>query len=221
MPLRTYSTGMGVPLARGVVTSIDPEILLLDEGIGAVDCDFLRKALSRLHQVPAQGALAATPDGAALRDSGVRQPFQRVPGTAMHDRDLDRPRRDQNDRRCGIRGPRLRRGPRRALRRHDPPGRAAMRQSRQRAATTTPPQSPFPHSRRNVGARRGGRCAERVTNPILCWLPKGHSDIGGRSDHAAARKILSAVHRDPGQALAALDSINHGAWPRTGGCARP
>jgi len=35
MPLRTYSTGMRVRLALGVVTSIDPEILLLDEGIGA------------------------------------------------------------------------------------------------------------------------------------------------------------------------------------------
>ena len=32
----------------GVVTSIDPEILLLDEGIGAVDADFLKKAQSRL-----------------------------------------------------------------------------------------------------------------------------------------------------------------------------
>ena len=48
MPLRTYSTGMRVRLAMGVVTSIDPEILLLDEGIGAVDIDFLKKAQARL-----------------------------------------------------------------------------------------------------------------------------------------------------------------------------
>ncbi|GAA5104936.1 hypothetical protein GCM10025762_07440 [Haloechinothrix salitolerans] len=48
MPLRTYSTGMRVRLALGVVTSIDPEILLLDEGIGAVDAAFLKKARSRL-----------------------------------------------------------------------------------------------------------------------------------------------------------------------------
>ena len=48
MPLRTYSTGMRVRLSMGVVTSIDPEILLLDEGIGAVDADFLKKAQSRL-----------------------------------------------------------------------------------------------------------------------------------------------------------------------------
>lgn len=48
MPLRTYSTGMRVRLAMGVVTSIDPEILLLDEGLGAVDADFMKKAQSRL-----------------------------------------------------------------------------------------------------------------------------------------------------------------------------
>jgi ABC-2 type transport system ATP-binding protein len=48
MPLRTYSTGMRVRLALGVVTSIDPEILLLDEGIGAVDSSFLEKARDRL-----------------------------------------------------------------------------------------------------------------------------------------------------------------------------
>ena len=51
MPLRTYSTGMRVRLAMGVVTSIDPEILLLDEGIGAVDADFLKKAQTRLQQL--------------------------------------------------------------------------------------------------------------------------------------------------------------------------
>lgn len=48
MPLRTYSTGMRVRLALGVVTSIDPEILLLDEGIGAVDSAFMAKARDRL-----------------------------------------------------------------------------------------------------------------------------------------------------------------------------
>jgi len=48
MPLRTYSTGMRVRLALGVVTSINPEILLLDEGIGAVDSAFMDKARDRL-----------------------------------------------------------------------------------------------------------------------------------------------------------------------------
>ncbi|BAU94578.1 O-antigen export system ATP-binding protein [Corynebacterium suranareeae] len=48
MPLRTYSTGMRIRLALGVVTSIEPEILLLDEGIGAVDAAFMAKARNRL-----------------------------------------------------------------------------------------------------------------------------------------------------------------------------
>jgi len=51
MPLRTYSTGMRVRLAMVVVTSIDPEILLLDEGIGAVDAEFLAKARLRLNEL--------------------------------------------------------------------------------------------------------------------------------------------------------------------------
>lgn len=57
MPLRTYSTGMRVRLALGVVTSIDPEILLLDEGIGAVDADFLERARARLRDLVARCGL--------------------------------------------------------------------------------------------------------------------------------------------------------------------
>ncbi|HEY2204285.1 MAG TPA: ABC transporter ATP-binding protein [Pseudonocardia sp.] len=57
MPLRTYSTGMRVRLALGVVTSIDPEILLLDEGIGAVDSDFLAKARDRLNALVERSGL--------------------------------------------------------------------------------------------------------------------------------------------------------------------
>jgi ABC-2 type transport system ATP-binding protein len=57
MPLRTYSTGMRVRLAMGVVTSIDPEILLLDEGIGAVDAEFLKKARKRLQALVARSGI--------------------------------------------------------------------------------------------------------------------------------------------------------------------
>lgn len=48
MPLRTYSAGMHTRLAFAISTSIDPEILLLDEGIGAGDAAFLEKANDRL-----------------------------------------------------------------------------------------------------------------------------------------------------------------------------
>ena len=57
MPLRTYSTGMRVRLALGVVTSIDPEILLLDEGIGAVDAAFLEKSKKRLGELVQRSGL--------------------------------------------------------------------------------------------------------------------------------------------------------------------
>jgi homopolymeric O-antigen transport system ATP-binding protein len=39
---------MRVRLSLGVVTTIYPEILLLDEGLGAVDAAFLAKARERL-----------------------------------------------------------------------------------------------------------------------------------------------------------------------------
>ncbi|GAB3153323.1 galactan export ABC transporter ATP-binding subunit Wzt/RfbE [Amycolatopsis sp. NPDC004378] len=48
LPLRTYSAGMRVRLALGVVTTMDPEILILDEGLGAVDAAFMAKARDRL-----------------------------------------------------------------------------------------------------------------------------------------------------------------------------
>lgn len=57
MPLRTYSTGMRIRLALGVVTSIDPEILLLDEGIGAVDAAFMAKARTRLEEMVARSGI--------------------------------------------------------------------------------------------------------------------------------------------------------------------
>ncbi|WP_306363242.1 ABC transporter ATP-binding protein [Nocardia sp. CC227C] len=57
MPLRTYSTGMRVRLAMGVVTSIDPEILLLDEGIGAVDAEFMKKARVRLQELVSRSGI--------------------------------------------------------------------------------------------------------------------------------------------------------------------
>lgn len=50
LPIRTYSSGMRVRLAFAVATSIEPEILLLDEGIGAGDAAFIEKAKARLRE---------------------------------------------------------------------------------------------------------------------------------------------------------------------------
>ncbi|RAV34453.1 galactan export ABC transporter ATP-binding subunit Wzt/RfbE [Corynebacterium heidelbergense] len=57
MPLRTYSTGMRIRLALGVVTSIEPEILLLDEGIGAVDAAFMAKARRKLTEMVSRSGI--------------------------------------------------------------------------------------------------------------------------------------------------------------------
>jgi ABC-2 type transport system ATP-binding protein/lipopolysaccharide transport system ATP-binding protein len=50
LPLRTYSTGMRARLSFGIATAVIPEILLLDEGIGAGDAAFMEKANRRLHE---------------------------------------------------------------------------------------------------------------------------------------------------------------------------
>lgn len=48
MPLRTYSAGMSTRLAFAVSTAISPEILLIDEGIGAGDAAFITQAHQRM-----------------------------------------------------------------------------------------------------------------------------------------------------------------------------
>ena len=50
MPLRTYSSGMQMRLAFAVATSIDPEIILMDEWIGVGDAHFMEKADQRLSE---------------------------------------------------------------------------------------------------------------------------------------------------------------------------
>jgi ABC-2 type transport system ATP-binding protein len=51
MPIRTYSSGMRVRLAFAISTSIDPEILLMDEVMGVGDAHFIDKATRRLNNV--------------------------------------------------------------------------------------------------------------------------------------------------------------------------
>jgi ABC-2 type transport system ATP-binding protein len=48
LPVRTYSLGMRTRLTFSLVTSVDPEILVIDEGISAGDAEFVQKASERL-----------------------------------------------------------------------------------------------------------------------------------------------------------------------------
>ncbi len=51
LPARTYSTGMLVRLGFAVATAINPEILLLDEELGAVDARFAGRAAERVESL--------------------------------------------------------------------------------------------------------------------------------------------------------------------------
>ncbi len=48
LPVRTYSTGMSMRLTFSIATAIDPEILLLDEGLSAGDASFTAVAQARI-----------------------------------------------------------------------------------------------------------------------------------------------------------------------------
>lgn len=51
LPVRTYSSGMLMRLAFAVATAIEPDILLMDEGIGAGDASFQAKAGKRIETI--------------------------------------------------------------------------------------------------------------------------------------------------------------------------
>ncbi len=54
-PVRTYSAGMFIRLAFATTTSIDPDILVMDEVVGAGDASFQDKAEKRLRNLIERG----------------------------------------------------------------------------------------------------------------------------------------------------------------------
>jgi ABC-type polysaccharide/polyol phosphate transport system ATPase subunit len=57
MPVRTYSAGMMTRLLFGVATAVHPEILLIDEVLGAGDAAFQEKARERLSGFVAKASI--------------------------------------------------------------------------------------------------------------------------------------------------------------------
>jgi ABC-type polysaccharide/polyol phosphate transport system ATPase subunit len=51
LPVRTYSAGMLTRLCFAIATAIDPDILLLDEGLAAGDARFASRAEARMNQL--------------------------------------------------------------------------------------------------------------------------------------------------------------------------
>jgi homopolymeric O-antigen transport system ATP-binding protein len=79
MPVRTYSTGMMLRLAFAISTSIEPEIMLMDEWIGVGDAAFLTKASQRLNDfVGRAGILVLASHSASLLQANCNK------GVLMH-----------------------------------------------------------------------------------------------------------------------------------------
>jgi ABC-2 type transport system ATP-binding protein/lipopolysaccharide transport system ATP-binding protein len=79
MPARTYSSGMMLRLAFAVCTSIEPEIMLMDEWIGVGDAAFLDKAKKRLDDfVGRAGILVVASHSTSLLESNCNK------GVLMH-----------------------------------------------------------------------------------------------------------------------------------------
>lgn len=51
LPVRTYSSGMLLRLAFAITTSIEPDILIMDEMIAAGDASFMKKATDRINKL--------------------------------------------------------------------------------------------------------------------------------------------------------------------------
>jgi ABC-type polysaccharide/polyol phosphate transport system ATPase subunit len=69
MPVRSYSDGMKVRLGVAVVTCIHPDILVLDEAIGAGDAHFIEKATQRAKKLYERASIIVM----ASHDPGILQ----------------------------------------------------------------------------------------------------------------------------------------------------
>jgi ABC-2 type transport system ATP-binding protein len=66
-PVYTYSTGMQARLRFSILTSLSPDVLLIDEGIGTADAEFAERASQRLVEfISSAGILVLASHGDAL-----------------------------------------------------------------------------------------------------------------------------------------------------------
>lgn len=75
LPVHTYSSGMLVRLGFAIATAIDPEILLLDEGLGAGDARFATRAANRVKALIERSSIMVL---ASHSDELIRQMCKRA-----------------------------------------------------------------------------------------------------------------------------------------------
>ncbi len=75
MPVNTYSAGMSARLAFSIATSFEPEILLMDEWIGAGDQSFQDKAKARMDEMVSKAGIIVL---ASHNDSLIKRVCNKV-----------------------------------------------------------------------------------------------------------------------------------------------
>jgi ABC-type polysaccharide/polyol phosphate transport system ATPase subunit len=71
MPVRTYSSGMAMRLGFAISTCIEPDILVLDEMIGAGDQNFVKKAQERVQSLMSRASILVM----ASHNTGILKKF--------------------------------------------------------------------------------------------------------------------------------------------------
>jgi ABC-type polysaccharide/polyol phosphate transport system ATPase subunit len=95
LPLKYYSSGMYMRLAFAIATEVDPDVLLIDEALGAGDAAFLDKAKARIRSLLDRShvVIIVSHDLKALRATctrGVWMKKGRIVGDGPIDETIDR-----------------------------------------------------------------------------------------------------------------------------------
>lgn len=89
-PVYSYSAGMQTRLRFSILTSLRPDVLLLDEGLGTADAEFTARANRRLHEfMSSAGILVLASHGDALLKQQCKEAIWLHEGSVMTDGPVD------------------------------------------------------------------------------------------------------------------------------------
>jgi ABC-type polysaccharide/polyol phosphate transport system ATPase subunit len=90
MPVRTYSSGMFVRLGFAIATALDPQILIMDEMIGAGDAKFISRAEVRLKRmIERTGILVVATHATGILKTWCNKAMLLSRGKLVHFGDVD------------------------------------------------------------------------------------------------------------------------------------